>query len=224
MNFADILTSSIHDIKNSLGMIINNLEVIIGNPENKIVDRTNANLLQHELQRANNNLIQLLSLYNLDNQRLPVSIQERNLDDLLSELVLENQGVCANLGIALEYQCDPFLNGFFDEDLVRGVLNSTIGNAQRYSNSRILLSAEQGQGFLVLRVEDDGAGYPQSMQESLATDQADNGMAFTKGRTQLGLFFAHQIARLHKADGRTGHIRLRNHHQLPGGCFELWLP
>jgi signal transduction histidine kinase len=222
MNFADILASSIHDIKNSLGIIANNLEDLLNDPDNQISDLRKANLLRHETQRANNNMIQLLSLYKLDSEQMPVNIQENNLDDLLSEVIAENLATSNGLGIQLEYQCDPYLNGYYDEDLIRGVLNSTIGNAQRYARELIQLSAEADDGYLLIRIEDDGNGYPPAMLKELSEQQ--NAGSFSSGRTQLGLYFAERVAQMHTTGDRVGSIQLSNHCNLPGSCFELRLP
>ncbi len=222
MNFSDILASSIHDIKNSLGIISNNLDDLLDNPENQIKDSDKASMLKNEVLRANNNMIQLLTLYKMGVKQIMLSVQEINVDDLLSEIVAGNQSIAQSMGIDISYDCDAYLSGFFDEDMIRGVLNSTIGNAQRYAKSEIRLSAAEEDGYLVIRIEDDGLGYPQSMLDML--NQEDHEESFSNGRTQLGLYFAEQVAHMHRSGERQGSIHLSNHHQLPGSCFEIRLP
>ncbi|MBK1723346.1 sensor histidine kinase [Thiocystis violacea] len=224
MDFSDILASSIHDIKNSLGLILGNLDELIDNPDNKIADLRQASLLKHEAQRANSNLIQLLTLYKLGNQQLVVRVTENNLDDFLEEIVANNSAVCEALDVQLSYTCDHDLGGYFDADLVRSVLDSTIGNAHRYAKTQIQVNAVQEDGYLVIRVEDDGGGFPASLCGLLETMAERPQNAQSAGRTQLGLFFASSIAELHQNAGKKGRIRLSNGHNLSGGCFELWLP
>ncbi|NEV62061.1 sensor histidine kinase [Thiorhodococcus minor] len=224
MDFSDILASSIHDIKNSLGLILSSVDELVGNPDNKIADVRQASLLQHEAQRANNNLIQLLTLYKIGNQQLAVRIAEHNLDDFLEEIVASNSALCASLDVQLSYGCEPDLNGYFDADLIRSVLDSTIGNAHRYAKTQILVSAAEEDGYLVIRVEDDGGGFPDSLSGLLERMAKKPQGSRAAGRTQLGLFFATSIAELHENNGKRGRIQLRNGHSLPGGCFELWLP
>lgn len=228
MDFSDILASSIHDIKNSLGLILNSLDDLITNPDNHLADPRQASLLKHEVNRANSNLLQLLTLYKLGNAQLGLRIAEHNLDDFLDDVVADNQAVCTALGLELTYLCEEDLSGFFDWDLVRGLLNSIIGNAQRYARSRIRLSAREEDGYLVIRVEDDGAGFPEShlrMLKAAAEDSQEEGSEEgIASHTRLGLYFASRIAEQHRAGDRVGHIRLANAQDLPGGCFELWLP
>ncbi|QGU31900.1 sensor histidine kinase [Thermochromatium tepidum] len=224
LDFSDILASSIHDIKNSLSLILTNLEDLINNPDNHIANPRQASLLQHEARRANNNLIQLLTLYKLGQRQLAMRVTVNNLADFLEEVVAENLSVCRTLDLELSCRCDPDLEGYFDLELVRGVLDSTIGNARRYARSQIEISADQEDDFLVIRVEDDGVGFPPALLNLLEYGTGRQGDSLNPGRTQLGLYFASRIAQLHRNGARQGRIQLRNGHHLPGGCFELWLP
>lgn len=224
MDFSDILALSIHDIKNSLGVILNNLDELIDDPNNHLADPRQAQILRHEAQRANNNLIQLLTLYRLGHEQLVVRVTEQNMEDFLDEVIADTQSVCSALNLDLSYRCDPTLSGYFDTELVRSVLESTIGNARRYARANILLSAEEEAGYLVIRVEDDGTGFPGNLPQWLTDAPVSVQEAENPSRTRLGLYFASQIAQLHRTAGRTGRLRLRNGHVLPGGCLELWLP
>lgn len=225
MDFSDMLASSIHDIKNSLSLVSTTLAEMIGNPENTFADTRQASLLQHEVQRVNHNLVQLLTLYKLGDEGATIDIDEHNVEELFLECIANNEVVCQSLGIALDYDCDPMLSGFFDIEMVRSVIDSTIGNARRYARSRIHLAALEESGYLVLRVEDDGAGFP---PELLFRGNTNRQLYLfnprASGRTRLGLLFAEKISDLHRSGERKGHIEVRNACNLAGGCFELWLP
>ena len=222
MNFSDILASSIHDIKNSLSMIINAAEMLADDDAIKATHADKASALEHEARRVNNCMIQLLSLYKFDSGRQSIRIDECNLDDCLQELVAENAHSAQSNGVHIECECDDFLNGYFDLDLVRGVLNSSIGNAERYANSRVRLSGSIEEGYTVFRIEDDGDGFSEDMIE--INDTLNDGDSFASARTNLGLFFAKRVAESHEAGERRGYIRLRNQVGMSGGCFEMWLP
>lgn len=224
MDFSDMLASSIHDIKNSLGLILNNLSDLLGDPGNQIADMRKASLLQHEVQRANSNLIQLLTLYKLGREQLTIQISENNLREFLDEVLADNQAVCNAMGIEFTTQCDERLHGYFDWELVRSIIGSTVGNAQRYAKSRIEVSATNEDAYLVIRIEDDGDGYPEELLQRVPVAESMKESASHAGRTQLGLTFAHKVSRLHRAGTRIGRIHLRNACHLPGACFELWLP
>ncbi|MBK1648236.1 sensor histidine kinase [Rhabdochromatium marinum] len=226
MDFSDMLASSIHDIKNSLSLISTTLSGMIDNPKNTFADTHQATLLQHQVQRVNHNLMQLLSLYKLGEGALSIDIDEQNVEDLFIECLANNQTICQALGVTLSYECDPMLNGFFDLEMIRSVIDSTIGNAQRYCKARIQLSAREEDGFLVIRVEDDGEGFPAAfLHHGTADEHLTLDQPRATGRTRLGLIFAEKICDLHRSGERKGHIDVKNNcGGLPGGCFELWLP
>ena len=224
MKFSDALACTVHDIKNSLGSILNKIEELLSDPENQIANRAEAVLLQHEAKRANNNLIQLLSVYRYETDQLSLNVMEIPVCDLINEVVSDNRMQCQTLGLELKTDCDDDLSGFLDEDLIRGVLDSTLGNSLRYARSRVKVAAERQDGYLVLSVEDDGAGYPADMLEPDSPSTTTTSLGFGSGSTRLGLHFAGLVAGLHCAGGRKGFIRLSNDNQMPGGRFEIWLP
>jgi len=221
MQFADILASLIHDMKNSLWLVINTLESLTADfhPGPK-PDRVST--LQQEAKRLNTNLIELLTLYKIENERISPNIEELNIADFLEELVLENQVTAKSRRIKLDWECDPDLTGYFDEGLIRGVVNSLIGNGMRYTSENLLISAAAQDGYLVMRVEDDGDGYPQEMLA--VQDAIDNHSAIAEGRTQLGIYFASMVAKMHRNKESEGYVQLTNGHRLKGGCFSIFLP
>ena len=158
MHFADILASLIHDMKNSLWLVINTLEAITAEPLPG-AETDKVFTLQQEAKRLNTNLIELLTLYKIENERISPNIEELNVADFLEELVLENQATANAQRVNLTWECDHTLSGFFDEGLIRGVVNSLIGNGMRYTATNLLVSAAEQEGYLVIRVEDDGKGF-----------------------------------------------------------------
>lgn len=222
MRFSDIIASLIHDMKNSLGMVINTLEEL---NEHQIINITSSNkmvALQHEAKRLNNNLIELLMLYKLENGRVSPNIEEWNLNEFLEEVIAENRISAEARSVVLDHACDPNLIGYFDEGLIRSVINNIIGNGLRYTHDRMSVIAQQYDGYLVIRVEDNGDGYPQAMLDAQQAEQEHG--TFDKGHTQLGIYFASLVANMHKNRDKTGFIRLSNRHTLEGGCFSIWLP
>ncbi|MCU7871611.1 MAG: HAMP domain-containing histidine kinase [Candidatus Thiodiazotropha sp. (ex Lucinoma borealis)] len=220
MDFSDILASIIHDMKNSLGMVINTLDELAiesGHQENSKLAS-----LQHESKRLNNNLIALLSLYKIDNGQLDPHIEEVSVEEFLEEIVIDNQ-ILANIkGVSLKCECESDLAGYFDEWLIRGVINNLIGNGLRYTSDRIIIYCEMIDNYLVLSIEDDGAGFPQSMID--AQSAFNNNNSLNEGHTQLGIYFASMAAHAHKNGAKHGLVKLSNNNRLKGGCFSIWLP
>jgi len=226
INYSDILASIIHDVKNSLSVVVNHVDEIMVDEEVSEKVKNSAGIMQQETRRANNQLIQLLTLYKLDKERLNPNIQEHNVYDFLEELMIEEQSLAKAQNIEILIECDEWLSGYFDQDLIRGVLSSSIGNAKRYTKDTILLSADIEDDYLIIRVDDNGVGFPEVFIESANkhTDDESVGNDFREGRTQLGFYFAANITRAHENRGRCGFMKLKNGNKLSGGCFELWLP
>jgi len=222
MNFADVLASLIHDMKNSLLMVINTLEQVTADPAGDRLELKKITALQQEAKRLNNHLIELLTLYKIENERIFAKVEEWNVGEFLEELVIENRASAEARQIRLEWSGDPALNGYFDEGLMRGVINNLLGNGMRYTRSRLQVSGSEEDGFLVFRVEDDGEGFPREMLE--AQQAVGNVEGRISDHTQLGLYFAGMVAKLHRNRDREGFIRLSNGHHLGGGCFSIWLP
>lgn len=83
------------------------------------------------------------------------------------------------------------------------------------------LSGDMQDGYVVMRVEDNGPGYPAQMQHS--GSQA-SGLDFHTGNTGLGLYFAAQVARMHGNGERHGYTQTDNQGIDNGGRFSLFLP
>ncbi len=222
-DFNLILASSVHDMKNSLNLVLNSLEDI----NREIIERQpelagKVGLLQYEATRVNNDLVRLLTLYKIDQELMGVRIDEHSVHDLLSECQARFQPLLEARGIRGEMQCDPDLMAYFDVDLITGTLENILANAIRYSRQRVCLRAETYGSGIRIQLEDDGEGFPPVMLE--AGDQNHASSDFQSGSTHLGLYFARVVAALHRQGARQGEIRLSNDSQLGGARFQLILP
>jgi len=219
IDFSFVLASGVHDMKNSLGMLLNTLAEVMEKypPQDAAQSRAYA-VLEYETARINSELIQLLSLYRLDHDQIRVHLDEHLVVDLLREQIARNHGLLQSRHIQLELDCVEDLQAYFDYDLIGGLINNLLVNCARYCRQRLRLSASQTPQGLCIRLEDDGPGYPQHMLET------PEDMSFAQGRPHLGLLFANKIALLHRNKDRQGYIHLSNGSALGGGCFEVYLP
>ena len=125
-------------------------------------------------------------------------------------------------GIAIETVCEAELVGFFDRELVSGVVNNVITNAYRYSKDKIRLCGKREGDFVVISVEDNGAGYPAAMLCDYS--HGTSGVSFSTGSTGLGLYFSSLVASSHKNRDLAGFIRCTNDGIDGGGCFSIYIP
>ena len=223
LSVGSFLASSVHDMKNSVSMLIGGLDKTLAAADSEnLAAYSELVQMNHEIKRINSNLIQLLTLYKLGEEIYPFDPQSVCVEDFLHSLSAQNSELLKSHDITLEIHAESDLHWYFDEDLISGVVSNALNNAMRYTSGCIRLIANNNEGMLELRIEDNGSGYPASMlQESI-----DNmrGVDFQGGSTGLGLYFSAMVARLHHNHGRWGDVMLENGGSLEGGCFVLHLP
>lgn len=222
-HFSLVLASSVHDMKNSLNMLLYSLEAEIrANPARDEAQAQRFAVLQYEASRINSDLIQLLSIYRMQNQRLPFNLEEHFVADVIEEQIARNDMLFITRDLAIDLDCDPELQWYFDAELVGSVIHNVLINAARYSQRKLLVSVAEIDDGLAISVADDGSGFPSAMLNA-PLDLLHNPPDPTAG-THLGLYFAHRVAQLHQQKGRCGSISLSNNSMLGGGLFRLWLP
>jgi K+-sensing histidine kinase KdpD len=225
ISFADLMASSIHDMKNSVNIQVHELESIAA----QIKEKVNAEAFQSlvsviaQAHRVDANLIQLLSLYKFGKSIYPLDITEHSVADVIAEAVLQKSSVLALKGIAVEVDCAQDCCWYFDRDLVTGVLLNAMNNAYNYTQDKIRIVASIDAGMLTLRVEDNGRGYPAHMLLGSGVD-ANKGVNFSSGSTGLGFYFSSQVAQLHQNQGQVGSLTIENGGAYGGGCFVVCLP
>ncbi len=222
LDFSMVLASAVHDMKNSLSMLLSAIASLESRyPAETDEDNRQLAVLQYESSRLNSALVQLLGLYKLDHQQLPVNINYLDVEDFISDQVAQYEPLVKSKGIEIELEIEDELDGCFDQDLIASVFNNVLGNAIRYTKSLIQISAYFDNG-LVIDIADDGMGYPENMIEQ--QQNFIKSIDYSTGSTGLGLYFASKIAELHKKNDQCGSIELLNGGELGGGVFRLRLP
>jgi two-component system sensor histidine kinase SenX3 len=224
LDFSTYLASLVHDMKNSLGMLLNTTDEVLTRcsletcPSYPLLSQ-----LQYESKRVNNNLIQLLTLYKMDNAQLVLNIDYHDLEELINEAILYNKPLLDSKGIKIEIDNPNDLFWFLDKDLIGGVINNVLNNAFRYAKDTIKISTRKDEReFLVIQIEDNGTGYPEQMLNTIPDSPMKT--SFLTGGTGLGLYFAYTVVKLHKEKGREGFILITNKPDQGGGCFSIYLP
>ena len=223
MDFSTLLASTIHDLKNSVGSLLNTLND--SDTESLTRDAPTYAMvtqLQHQAVRINNDLMALLAVYKIDHDRYTLDVDHHNVYDVIEECVLQYTPLLRRKGVTVETLCPEDLYWFLDRSLTTGIINNAINNALRHTRDRLVLQAETHRNGLTIQVQDNGPGYPEHLLT--CSPPPSGGIDFNGGATGLGLYFAAQAARQHKNRQRSGHITLGNGGDLGGGRFSLHLP
>ncbi|POA16988.1 histidine kinase [Pseudomonas sp. FW300-N1A1] len=223
LDFSTVIASTVHDMKNSLAVLMQAHGQWLARLPEAQQQSGEQGVIDFEFAHLNGMLVQLLGLYKLGVNQLPLRPDYHELDDFIEAQLAAHQEVFKSRGILVTFEVDPLSPlGFFDRELIGTVLANGINNAIRYARSSLLISVGEETGQLVLTINDDGEGYPIRMLER----QADyvQGINPASGSTGLGLYFAARIARLHQRNGVQGRTEISNGGPLGGGLFSLYLP
>lgn len=223
IDFATVLASAVHDMKNSLCLLMQSIENLTDSVDSK--NKTTRHHLasaHYEASRLNTGLVQLLSLYRAGLNSLPLNVDQHYVEDLVDEILATNEAYLQHKKINLKVEQTENLAWFLDADLVCILLNDMLINAMRYSKLNILLRVYNEEDYLVFKLEDDGPGYPESMLAAIEINMQN--FDISHGRTGLGLFFARLIAQAHTNGENQGYISLQNGGSLGGSVFTLKLP
>jgi two-component system, OmpR family, sensor histidine kinase SenX3 len=227
LSFSDILASTLHDTKNSLGMLFSTLEEMIGQCKEKPCEMYHGlYTLQYEIKRLNHSLIRLLTLYKANKSQLLLNIDYYSVSEFIDDIILQNEPILKSKSISVERDCPDNLFKAFDRGLVAGVLDNILNNAFRYTNDRVKISAREEGDYLALSIEDNGPGYPENMLIGGGQEAGPSRtrVDFGTGSTGLGLYFSLLVAGSHRNRDKHGYISIVNGGAYGGGIFTMFLP
>ena len=165
IDFSSVLAAAVHDMKNSLFLLIQSIETLSDSlsPQNTEA-REQVASVHYEASRLNTNLVQVLSLYRAELESLPITVDESFVKDLVEDVVGSNALYVSQKNIKITIDVEDDLSWYLDSELIYLLLNDVIINAMRYGTSNIRVSASiSDDEFMTLKVEDDGSGYPEAM-------------------------------------------------------------
>ncbi|OQW70242.1 MAG: ATP-binding protein [Proteobacteria bacterium ST_bin11] len=217
--FPTILASTVHDIKNSLGTL---LELVRQTAAKQDGQSAQLDQLEFEAARINHSLMQLLVMYKVDSQKFSLDIEVCPVSDIVNEAIYQQARLAGLQNIDLQVDCCADLICYCDNPIISNALAAVLNNALRYTHKTILIAVAEEGDYLTLAIEDDGEGYPPHFLAADLNDTAE--MDWVSGNTGLGLYFVSVMAGLHKNAGKTGFVRIDNQSRLGGARFKLFLP
>ncbi len=217
--FPTILASTVHDIKNSLGTL---LELVRQTAAKQDGQSAELSQLEFEAARINHSLMQLLVMYKVDSQKFSLDIEECPVIDIVDEAIHQQARLAGLHNIDLQVDCAADEMCYCDNAIISNSLAAVLNNALRYTHKTILIAVAEEDGYLTIAIEDDGEGYPPHFLAADLNDTAE--LDWVSGNTGLGLYFVSVMAGLHKNAGKSGFVRIDNESRLGGARFKLFLP
>lgn len=200
----DLTRMIVHDLRTPLTAISASLGLLkqlpaarMSDAQTRIVDRTS-----RAAQRLNRMIDDILTVGKMETGELQPERKEIVLAELLRDRLDTFQAQAESEEKLLFLDCEPELNAFLDPALTGRVVENLVSNAFKYTDrgGRIAVSAQEENGYLHLRVRDDGDGIADSYKEYIfkkfGQAPQEDGRPARKG-TGLGLTFCRLVAEVH---------------------------
>lgn len=199
---SDLISELVHELRTPLASL-NTASYLLLRPETSDEQRKNlVETIQDETSRLSEMTTSFLDLARLESGRTQFRVEQVNIKDLLEESATLMLGKAdekdqeLNLEMADEI---PPVSG--DRDKLKQVVHNLLGNAIKYTpaGGKIILSAENTQDEVIIRVSDTGVGIPsENISRIFEKFFRVPGSEQTVKGTGLGLSICKRIVRAHK--------------------------
>ncbi|WP_181772424.1 sensor histidine kinase [Amycolatopsis pittospori] len=178
-----------HELRTPLASLRTQLEVLLAHP-NRLDWREACENALLDITRLQDLVADLVLLGKLDNAE-PERLKPVRLSEVVESCLSGRQGVRA------EVEGSPVVLG--NRGRLERLLRNLVDNAQRHTETGVVVSASTVDGFGVLTVTDDGPGIPPEDCERVFDRfvRLDDGRARDEGGAGLGLAIVADIARAH---------------------------
>lgn len=228
VTFAEILSRSVHDMSNSLGILTSVLErarAIEFKDGSQFGSEANIHDLLYEASRVHSDLLHIFQLYQMDAELYQINQEDCDVADFLEEQQAQYQSLLAAQNISMELNGPAHLNWSLDRNLLRGLIQNRLANAARYAEHKIAVHYQAADNYLLIAIDDDSeGGYPE--QTFINKANCEQGVNLPQGSVGLGLYYALRIAQMHEnhQNGHVGYITVNNSGRLSGGSMTVFLP
>ena len=212
-----LLAGTVHESKNRLVHLLQTIEQLQSLEQLQSSHPQAASgllAMEQDVRKLNHDLVRMLHLYNLKSSSYPLQLDSHGLHDFIDDLLLHFTAIARSKQLQLALHIDEQQVLWFDATLLELAISTVLFNALDHARSQIVISSTMTDGYNVIRIEDDGAGF---------TNPADPTVPATQYSTGLGLKFAAAALDQHQHQQRHGQLHHYNRAQ-GGACVELWLP
>lgn len=219
-NFISMMS---HDLKTPIARIQGMTDVIV--KDSVILSPQQREAIDH-IKASGNDLLKFvdstLNYARIESEGVVLHRQSRDINELIKEVTHRSEFLAKAKSIQLIEELEPLFSISVDPDLIKQVLSNLVENAIKYSpnDSKILISSEENNGWVVIQVADQGPGIPSDelpniFMKFFRSRQAKNSPIKGSG---LGLYLAKYFIELHQ--GRIGVESSVNQ----GSTFTIELP
>ena len=217
------LINATHDIRSPLTLIMSPLHKLLKrdlDPEMRVDLKT----IEHNTQRVQNLVNQILDIRKIDKQQMHLHCQETDMVQYVGNLLKSYEYMAKERGISFKYTpAADKLNVWFDRKAIDKVVDNLLTNAFKYTydNGEIEVRvADNGNGMAEMQVIDNGMGIHGDLHKIFDRFyQGSTTNSLHIEGTGIGLNLCKMIVEMHH-----GTIEAANRHDSQGSIFTVRLP
>jgi signal transduction histidine kinase len=205
----DFISMASHELKSPLVALHGYVELVTDEIKKTKIEEESAKELSHYLGNMQNSVMRLNDLVNdllevsrLEQNRLPITIQEIDMAEILRKIVDEMSVTSKEKKLELEFEAMEPVHVEADPDRVKQILINLISNAIKYTpQGKVTISTKEDKKFLFITVADTGLGISAENLQNLFAKfyRVKTEKTVSISGTGLGLWISREIAR--KMDG-----------------------
>ena len=199
---AEFVQNASHELRTPLTIIQAKQEMLLQEPESKIIDKSeDIALTLNETRRLSKMVGELMDLARSDSNRTVINKTKEDLNELIREVSLPYQEMADLQGkkLNLELSCKKEVN--IDRNKIKQLMVILLDNALKYTEENDIISVEarNNDDKIFINVKDTGIGISDEGLKHIFERfyREDKARSRAKGGTGLGLSIAHTIVKAH---------------------------
>lgn len=198
----EFVQNAAHELRTPLTIIQAKQELLLQEPESKIIDKSeDINIILKETKRLTKLIKELMILATADSNELKIKKEKTNIDRLIEEIVIpyKDYAELQEKDISTDLKFSKEIN--LDKNKINQLMVIILDNAIKYTaqNDKIEIRTYSKEGKCIIEVADTGIGISKEAAKHVFDRfyREDKARSREKGGTGLGLSIAHTIVKLH---------------------------
>ena len=198
----EFVQNAAHELRTPLTIIQAKQELLLQEPESKIIDKSeDINIMLKETKRLTKLIKELMVLAMADSNELKMHKEKVNIDDLIKEIITPYKDFAEMQEKQINLDLNYGKEANIDRNKINQLLVIILDNAIKYTaeKDKITVKTYSKEGKCVIEVADTGIGISKEAAKHVFDRfyREDKARSREKGGTGLGLSIAHTIVKLH---------------------------
>jgi len=198
----EFVQNAAHELRTPLTIIQAKQELLLQEPESKIIDKSeDINIMLKETKRLTKLIKELMVLAMADSNELKMHKEKINIDDLIKEIITPYKDFAEMQEKQINLDLNYGKEANIDRNKINQLLVIILDNAIKYTaeKDKITVKTYSKEGKCVIEVADTGIGISKEAAKHVFDRfyREDKARSREKGGTGLGLSIAHTIVKLH---------------------------